>query len=164
MLLLIFIAALIIGFLLFLNFNPQFGGKITQAHLARYAQSKQWDGKKFVNSTLTEMDMSFRSMVGLMKEQFTDSHLRKPKRPIPIVPFDNDVWKKELEKPKFVWYGHSVVLLQLNGNNILIDPMLGPDTSPIAPFKTKRFSENTLEIIDQLPHFYWLYQHEAITF
>ncbi|WP_421978809.1 MBL fold metallo-hydrolase [Roseivirga seohaensis] len=151
MLFLIVLAALIIAFVLFLNFNPQFGGKITQAHKARYAQSKQWDGKKFVNETLTEMDMSFGSMIGLIKEQFTGSHLRKPKQPIPIIPFDKATWKSEPEKPKFVWYGHSVVLLQLDGKNILIDPMLGRDTSPIAPFKTKRFSENTLAIIDQLP-------------
>ena len=151
MLFLIVLAALIIAFLLFLNFNPQFGGKITQAHKARYAQSKQWDGKKFVNATLTEMDMSLASLPGLLKEQFTDRYLRSPKHPIPVLPFNNEVWHSDLAKPKFVWYGHSVVLLQLDRKNILIDPMFGPDTSPIAPFKTKRFSENTLAIIDQLP-------------
>lgn len=151
MLFLIILAALIIAFLFFLNFNLQFGGKITEAHKTRYAQSKQWNGKKFENATLTEMNMSLSSIIGLLKEQFTDSHLRKPKKPIPVLPFNKKVWNKELEKPKFVWYGHSVVLLQLNGKNILIDPMFGPDTSPIAPFKTKRFSQNTLEIIDQLP-------------
>ncbi|MGW8123566.1 MBL fold metallo-hydrolase [Roseivirga echinicomitans] len=151
MLFLIILAALIIAFLLFLNFNPQFGGKITQAHLARYAQSKQWDGKKFVNASVTEMNISLASIPELLKEQFTDRHLRRPKQPIPVIPFDNSTWKSQPEKPKFVWFGHSVVLLQLNGMNILIDPMFGSDTSPIAPFKTKRFSENTLALIDQLP-------------
>jgi L-ascorbate metabolism protein UlaG (beta-lactamase superfamily) len=34
---------------------------------------------------------------------------------------------------------------------MLIDPMLGPDAAPIAPVANKRFSQNTLDIIDQLP-------------
>jgi len=41
--------------------------------------------------------------------------------------------------------------LRINDKTILIDPMLGPNASPIAPFATKRFSENTLSIIDELP-------------
>lgn len=41
--------------------------------------------------------------------------------------------------------------MQMLGKTLLIDPMLGPDTSPIAPFATKRFSDNTLELIDDFP-------------
>ena len=152
MLILVILIPLVSAFFLYLYFTPQSGGKINAERRARYAQSKQWDGKKFVNATLTEMDMSLSSIPGLLKEHFKNRHLRKPKQPIPVIPFNNTIWKTQIEKPKFVWYGHSVVLLQLEGKNLLIDPMLGPDTSPIAPFKTKRFSENTLAIIDQLPH------------
>ena len=39
----------------------------------------------------------------------------------------------------------------MGGLSILIDPMLGPDTTPIAPMPTKRFYENTLDIIDDFP-------------
>ena len=39
----------------------------------------------------------------------------------------------------------------MNGSTMLIDPMFGPDTTPIAPFATRRFSDNTLSIIDDLP-------------
>ncbi|MEL6926539.1 MAG: MBL fold metallo-hydrolase, partial [Bacteroidota bacterium] len=56
-----------------------------------------------------------------------------------------------LKKSKIIWYGHSVVLLRMEDKTILIDPMLGPDTTPIAPIQTKRFSENTLDLIDQFP-------------
>jgi L-ascorbate metabolism protein UlaG (beta-lactamase superfamily) len=52
---------------------------------------------------------------------------------------------------KYIWYGHSVLLMRINNKTILIDPMFGPDASPIAPFATKRFSSNTLKIIDELP-------------
>jgi L-ascorbate metabolism protein UlaG (beta-lactamase superfamily) len=39
----------------------------------------------------------------------------------------------------------------MNNKTLLIDPMLGSNASPIAPFATKRFSENTLDIIDNFP-------------
>jgi L-ascorbate metabolism protein UlaG (beta-lactamase superfamily) len=97
------------------------------------------------------MDMKPKDMPGLIKAQFTGRKLREPEIPIPIIPFDEKKWNSEPEKPKFVWYGHSVGLLRIGGKNLLIDPMLGDDTSPIAPMKTKRFSENSLEVIDQLP-------------
>jgi len=41
--------------------------------------------------------------------------------------------------------------MRLNNSTILIDPMLGPNTTPIAPFPTKRFSEVTLSLIDSFP-------------
>ena len=43
------------------------------------------------------------------------------------------------------------MLMRVNNKTILIDPMLGPDAAPIAPFKSKRFSESTLSLIDQFP-------------
>ena len=52
---------------------------------------------------------------------------------------------------KAIWYGHSAMLMRLNDKNILIDPMFGSDAAPIAPFKVKRFSENTLNLIDEFP-------------
>jgi L-ascorbate metabolism protein UlaG (beta-lactamase superfamily) len=42
-------------------------------------------------------------------------------------------------------------MIRVHGKNILIDPMFGPDTTPIAPMPTIRFSDNTLDIIDSLP-------------
>ncbi|WP_373398493.1 MBL fold metallo-hydrolase [Algoriphagus halophilus] len=39
----------------------------------------------------------------------------------------------------------------MKSKTILIDPMLGTNASPIAPFTTKRFSTNTLALIDDFP-------------
>jgi L-ascorbate metabolism protein UlaG (beta-lactamase superfamily) len=61
-------------------------------------------------------------------------------------------WTKTSDRrPKFIWYGHSVLLLQLEGLNLLIDPMFGPDASPIAPMKSQRFTRHSLDLIDTLP-------------
>ncbi len=140
-----------ISVLAFFYLNPQFGGGITSSQKSSYSKSKNWDGKQFENLVETTMDVNLKTMPKLIKAQFTDREERSPKAPIPIIPFDPDSFHSNTNKPKFIWYGHSVLLLQINGKNILIDPMLGPDAAPIAPFATKRFSENSLDIIDTLP-------------
>ncbi len=136
----------------FLEFNPQFGGKLNSGLLKRFSQSPQWTGKIFENQSKTSLDMNFNTIVDLIQKQFTDREVRSPQQPLPVIPFDAEAFNKDSSKPKFIWYGHSVLLLQLNGKNLLIDPMLGPNAAPISPFPVKRFSESTLDIIDQLPH------------
>lgn len=131
--------------------RKQFGGRFTKKHAAAYAASPQWDGKRFLNLEETTMEINFRTMPGLLRKQFCEREGREPKQRLPILSFDKDAFLKQSEKAKFVWFGHSAILLRLNELTLLIDPMLGPDASPIAPFATKRFSEHTLEIIDQLP-------------
>ncbi|MEL6538979.1 MAG: MBL fold metallo-hydrolase, partial [Bacteroidota bacterium] len=87
-----------------------------------------------------------------LRGQFTDRKSRHPRTPLAIKPFDAAAWESKPDVPKFVWYGHSVLLLQLSGKNFLIDPMLGPNAAPISPFPVKRFSKDTLAVIDSLPH------------
>ena len=41
--------------------------------------------------------------------------------------------------------------MRMNEQTLLIDPMLGGNTTPIAPIANKRFSENTLQLIDGFP-------------
>ncbi|MEM1119641.1 MAG: MBL fold metallo-hydrolase, partial [Bacteroidota bacterium] len=136
---------------LYLKFNPQFGGNMKPEDRIKYAQSPNWDGRKFVNLEETNMDIPFSTIPSLLYKQFTNTKARFPQRSIPVVPFDAKRFTDQPKKPKFIWYGHAVLLLQLNGKNLLIDPMFGPDTTPIAPLASKRFSENTLAIIDELP-------------
>lgn len=137
--------------LVLLLFHPQFGGRIKKRHKEAYSQSKQWNGKRFENLVETTINIGPKEIPGLLKAQFSGRKEREPEQPIPIIPFDEKAWNAEPEKPKFIWYGHSVGLLQIGGKNLLVDPMLGPDTSPIAPMTTKRFSENSLAVIDSLP-------------
>lgn len=137
--------------IIYTRVHKQFGQHPSTVHKEQYASSKQWNGKKFANQSVTKMSLSFQHIPGLIRENMGNRKVKTPEQPLPLIPFDVDSWNNLPEQAKYVWFGHSAVLLQLNGKNILIDPMLGSDTSPIAPFPTKRFSQNTLEIIDQLP-------------
>jgi L-ascorbate metabolism protein UlaG (beta-lactamase superfamily) len=129
----------------------QFGGQVDQALIDRYAQSKQWDGSQFQNLEATSMAFSLRKIPGLVYRGIFERDGREPRAPLPVRPFDADAFLSGNRGATFSWYGHSVLLLRMNGKTILIDPMFGPNASPIAPFSVKRFSKDTLDIIDQLP-------------
>lgn len=132
------------------KFRLQFGGKVTEEDQSRYEQSENWKDGKFENLEKTEMDMSLGKIPGMIYKQATKKD-QKPKANLPIIPFDEKAFLAPSDKAKFIWYGHSVVLMRLSGKTILIDPMLGSDTTPIAPSTNKRFSENTLLLIDDFP-------------
>ena len=131
--------------------TKQFGGKVTKIELEKLARSKHWVGKKFENLQETKMDFTLSGMPKFFKKQFLEKAEREPKTPIPIESFNLEAFLAPSEKTKFIWYGHSVVLIRINGKTLLIDPMFGPNAAPIAPFKVKRFSKNTLDIIANLP-------------
>jgi L-ascorbate metabolism protein UlaG (beta-lactamase superfamily) len=145
------ILTIFFGVLFYIYLNPQFGGSVNKSQKEIYAQSKYWDGDKFINMEETKMEIGTKDIPGLLKKQLFGTEGRSPKTNIPLIPFDKEKWNKNKEVAKFIWYGHSALLLQIKGKNYLMDPMLGDDSSPIAPFKTKRFTEGVLEIIDQIP-------------
>ena len=123
------------------DMRKQFGAKPTKLDIESYSKSKQWDGEKFTNIEETTMNVNIRTIPKILYKQFCDKKDRTPKMPLTIIPFNKEEFEKASESSKFIWYGHSVLLLRMNGLNILIDPMFGTDAAPIAPFPIKRFSE-----------------------
>jgi L-ascorbate metabolism protein UlaG (beta-lactamase superfamily) len=132
------------------NFNLQFGGKVSKELENQYEQSENWRDGKFQNLEKTDMDISLGKIPGVIYKQLTKEG-QKPKANLPIIPFDEPAFLAPSDKAKFIWYAHSVVLMRMNEKTILIDPMLGANTTPIAPFPNKRFSENSLALIDSFP-------------
>ena len=49
------------------------------------------------------------------------------------------------------WFGHSAFLLSIDNKKILVDPMLGPVASPVSFVGSKRYSEDMLHLIDEMP-------------
>ena len=135
--------------ILYTRKNPQFGGRPSSEDLDRYSRSPQWKDGVFLNRSLTTMDVSLWSMPGLLKEFLSGRKNRQPPEPLIIERLDSDQFHDG--KDKFIWYGHSTVLFRVSGKNILVDPMFGPDASPIGPLRTPRFSKNSLDLIDDLP-------------
>ena len=131
--------------------SKQFGGKITKDLIARYEQSPNWSNGAFQNLEITNLNANLFQLPRMLYKQLTKRRGRTPKQPLPVQPFNKSNFLAPAAEPKFIWYGHSVLLMRMNNKSILIDPMFGPDTSPIAPMNTKRFSKNTLSLINDFP-------------
>jgi len=124
---------------------------MTKEDAVRYARSKNWDGKKFVNQEETKMDVTLLTLPKILYKQFCQREGRSPKKDLPVLPFNKKDFLAPSGNSRFIWYGHSALLMRINNKTILIDPMFGPNAAPVAPFAIKRFSADTLAIIDELP-------------
>ena len=131
--------------------SKQFGEKLTPVEIANYSRSKHWDGKKFNNLEETKMDIPFKVIPKLLYKQLFKRKNGQPKEKIKFVPFNSTTFLAPSEQMKFIWYGHSALLMRLKNKTILIDPMFGTDAAPIAPFSIKRFNSITTDFISDLP-------------
>lgn len=134
----------------FVSFAPQFGSQPTGASLERIESSVNYSNNEFVNLIETSMDFGISDMPGLLYSFIFPPEGKNPIKPIPTqweseITYDND------SLAKLTWFGHSAVMLEIDGKTILIDPMLGPASSPVS-FITQRFAyEEPINIAD-LPH------------
>ena len=117
----------------------QAGGKLTKELFEKYQKSPNWINGRFMNLEETNMQFNLVTVPKMLYKQFFETKGRQPKQKLPIMDLDMEEFIKDSEYARFVWYGHSVVLLRIKGKTILIDPMLGSNASPTAPFETKRF-------------------------
>jgi L-ascorbate metabolism protein UlaG (beta-lactamase superfamily) len=131
--------------------SKQFGGKITPEWKSKYQASPNWKNGTFHNLMETQTALNWRILPTIIYKQIKGHKEGQPKSLLPVAPFNAERFYSQANSAKLIWYGHSVMLLALNGKTILIDPMFGPDASPIGPKRTQRFSENTLALIDDLP-------------
>ena len=134
-----------------MSFLKQFGGSLSPTLKQNYSQSKNWQNGKFLNLQETKMDISLRTIPGLLKKQFINRKERSPEKNIPIQRIALQDFLVGSDSAKIIWYGHSALLLRIQGKTIFIDPMLGSNAAPIAPFAVKRFSANSLQILHDLP-------------
>lgn len=131
--------------------SKQLGGKVKSVDIANYSRSKHWDGKKFNNLEETRMDIPFKALPKLLFSQLFNKKQRQPLEKIVVAPFNATTFLTPSEYMKFIWYGHSVLLMRVKNKTILIDPMLGNDAAPIAPFSIKRFNSISTAIISDFP-------------
>ena len=121
----------------FIKTAPQFGAVPAGPRLEKISKSVNYGDSHFINQITTEMDMNFPKMMGVMYEWIFNSDGRVPPKPLPVK-FNERVVGYPDSLAKITWYGHSAILLEIDGKNILIDPMFGSAASPVS-FMTKRF-------------------------
>lgn len=133
--LLLVIAVLTLGVAIFMNTAPQFGDIPSGERLEEIRLSPNYGEDQFENLIETRMDMDFWEGLKLIPEMMSGEE-REPSGPLPTDFSENQPSIDSLVH--VTWYGHSAVLLEIQGKRILLDPMLGPSSAPVS-FFTPRF-------------------------
>lgn len=146
------IAVSIIGAgVLFLNLSPEFGGKATEEQQRVYSVSDNYIDGKFINKGNVNLDMSFRDILKALKRGFKSNPNSRPKKAIEVQKIDSLNLVNYHAETRFIWFGHSTFLVQMNDKNILIDPMFGDVPAPNPIFGGQRFSRELPIEVAKLP-------------
>ena len=107
-------------------------------------------GKQYLNPVPTALG-GFRMMLRVLPLYFSNREERTPK--IPPGPFHTDASVYESSPSsglRVTWFGHSAMLLELDGVRVLIDPIWEERASPWQRLGPKRFFAPTLPL-ERLP-------------
>ncbi|HCX21093.1 MAG: hypothetical protein CMB80_20145 [Flammeovirgaceae bacterium] len=142
------IIVFVVAVMAFIKFAPQFGAKPSGEHLQKIAQSSHYEKDQFVNLIETKMDMSFSNSWGMLKESLSSKNT-SPKEELDTF-FGTEKPAANDSNIVVTWYGHSALLLEIEGKKIFLDPMLGPYASPV-PIFGKRFKNAPTFDFDNIP-------------
>ncbi len=148
------ILILIVLIMAFVKISPQFGGKHSKSDLVRYEKSGNFIKGKFQNLIETDLDMDFLKLVRITKKFITGVPNQKPSYKLPQEKVDSTELVRHIQSlapTRLIWFGHSAFLLQIDGKNILIDPMLGSVPSPHPWLGKGRYNKELPIEIEKLP-------------
>ncbi len=140
---LIFIILLIIFALIFMRAFPSFGGRPTKADRENYSQRAEgyYDGEHFIYPAEWVID-------GVSADNRVSKKDTVPKEALPTEA--PDFAKAQPEDVAVTWLGHSSLLIQMGGKNILVDPVFSERSSPVQWVGPKRYTQPPISI-DDLP-------------
>lgn len=146
------LAALGLALLLYFSFAPRIGSNPVGGRLERIkASPNQVDGK-FRNLVETNMDMPIGTMLGVLWEFVKGGNGREPMDTIPTVEFDPAAWAAVPDSAIAVcWFGHSSLLIKVDGITLLTDPVFGERASTFSFAGPKRFNYRQHMRADLLP-------------
>lgn len=149
---LIALAVIAAWFVLYFNFSPRIGANAKGARLARIQASPNFKNGKFQNPVATNMDMPPAVMAKVMWEMLKGGNAREPKDVIPTDEFDRAAWEALPDTGIAVaWFGHSSLLIKLDGVTILTDPVFGERASSFSFAGPKRFRYTHQMRVELLP-------------
>lgn len=122
------------------------GSKPTGARLARIQQSPNQQDGVFQNDLANREDI-----MAALGQMVRGGSQRTPKEPLPVIPrTQNDYATPPAEGLRVTWFGHSSILMEIDGKRVLTDPVWGPRTAPSSYIGPKRFHPMPLAL-EELP-------------
>lgn len=111
-------------------------------------KAKNYSSGKFVNFELTTVLKPGALLTSSYQFLFTSRKGRVPSQPLPVVMMRNYAQEPVSTDLRFVWLGHSSVLVELGGKRILFDPILSERASFYQWMGPKRFQPAPIQARD----------------
>ncbi len=141
----------IIGVIVFIKTAPQFGARAEGERMEQILSSPNYRDGKFQNLVPTQMSGENTSMFGNMIKFIKGGENREPNAPLQTAKFDKNTFLNSNTQISYTWFGHSTVLININGKIILTDPVFSKAASPVSFFGAKRFKYTNQFKVEQLP-------------
>ncbi|WP_442587412.1 MBL fold metallo-hydrolase [Pedobacter sp. AW31-3R] len=147
----IFLAIGIMALIIYLFMQQaSFGKAPSGARLERIKKSAQYHDGAFQNQSPTPTFTGGGTFYTVFKDFLFGKHERKsPDYTLPSI--KRDLHVQPSSKPEITWFGHSSYLLQVNGMNILVDPVFSGRTSPVSYAGTKAFNGADIYHAEDMP-------------
>lgn len=146
------IVVLFMATALVIRLVPAFGSPPDEDKKITYQSSNHFNEDQFINTLPTSLDMSFASVRSVLADYLNGIPDQQPDK---LITVDNTPLDKIINPAdsitQLIWFGHSAFLMQTQGVNILLDPMLGSSPSPFPSLGSKRFTNGLPIEIDELP-------------
>jgi L-ascorbate metabolism protein UlaG (beta-lactamase superfamily) len=128
-----------------------------------YSQSPQYNAEsgKFQNLDLVKSDLGVEK-VGLisgLNNWFFGTNNRTPLTKLPEIKPDIEAFLQAGSEYRTIWLGHSSLLIIINGNTVLVDPVLSSRAAPFWPL-APRFQAPVVSVEELPPIDYVLITHD----
>lgn len=128
---------------LFVLYAPVFGGSQSPESLQRIKHSRNFVEDKFVNQLATSVSTRLPNAKTSIMDWVFQQDDKNPTEPLPSRLFDPDI----LTEGKFVWLGHSTLLMKTNAVVIMTDPVFNR-ASPVPVIGSPFPVQNPISIAD----------------
>jgi len=129
--------------------QPQFGQPPSAKLKKEFLKSKNYNGKTFQNKDGITVHANFFTIMKLLPQWLNGKVEKVPSNKIQVVKINKDEFINFSDSLiRITWFGHSTVIIEIDGKKIMIDTMLGKSPSPVSFFSKRFFDGLPLEIKD----------------
>jgi L-ascorbate metabolism protein UlaG (beta-lactamase superfamily) len=136
----------------FFSLAPQIGGKAKGERLDKMKQSIYYNEGKFQNPVETKLDIPLATILKIAGKMLSNGAKNEPQEIINTIPFNKVKFSEYPEDHvTLTWFGHSSLILKMEGLNFLIDPVFSERASMFSFIGPKRFKYSDYVKVDDLP-------------
>ncbi|WP_426286150.1 MBL fold metallo-hydrolase [Luteibacter sp. E-22] len=125
---------------------PNVGSGANDPHAADIVRSPQWHGDRFANPL-----PMYSNIQGGILQMLESQPGEEPDAPVPTIDSSAVYAQPPASGLRVTWFGHSSMLVEIDGANIVVDPLWSERPSPFPWLGPKRWYEPPVPI-DHLPH------------